>query len=815
MTNLAVVVGIAAHVKPHLNLRSPENDARALASILAEDHGYDLMLRCNEEATRERLLELFQREIAAKVRADTNLVVYFAGHGLVIDSLSRPMGYLVPHDGDDDESTLLPMDAVYAGLEELPCKHVLVILDCCFAGAFRWGQHRDSLSVRAPELYRERYELFLRRPAWQLITSAAADEKAADVLAGMAYGVRREAAINSPFLDALLRGLRGAADIQPPGGDGVVTATELYLFLRQEIERMDDYKQTPGLWTLARHEQGEFVFHVPGRELALPSAPELARENCPYRGLEPYSEKDREWLFGRDRALEQLVERVQAEALTVVVAPSGAGKSSVVRAGLVPRYRDAHPGASVIVTRPSQRDNDAIADAVEQVGVTGSSLLVIDQLEELLALERDAGSRDTYLTAIAQALDSGVRIVATLRSDFEPQFAATLLRDRWQKARFALADMTREELREAIEGPATRAVLFFEPPALVDRLVDAVVGTPGALPLLSVLLSRMHERLVIRADNERLLLESDFEALGGIAGALRERLDELHEQLDAPTQEMLRAVFMRMIEIDGGTIVRRPVRAEELDFGDPLRNAGVRQVWQRLTAPEARLATASGDDHNQRLELVHDAVIRSWPRFDEWIRDRDAVEDLRLERRIATAEHEWRQRHDPRLLWHADPRLDLAVRLGEKPVGLNRREREFVVASIRKRRQGKLIAALTTAVVLAGIGSLGVTIWLQDQAGKRLEAAEKRRAIGEDGAKARLLAGVPGKQDESLLRGIHAVHNALQMGDEVPPAAMDGLVAAIAAEGQLLFHEIRHHGDFSRVGVACTSDGDHVLSTSP
>lgn len=820
---LAVVIGIARHEQTRLDLRTPDRDARDLELLLRERLGWRTILLCNEETTLGRLKDLLEREMPEKTNENSRVLVYFAGHGLVTDSQTQPKAYLVPHDARNDEASLLPMEAVSTALQELRCKHVLVILDCCFAAAFRWRSGRDFGAVLAPELYRERYELFLRRPAWQIITSAAADQKAADVLAGMPFGARGDAGVsrNSPFASALLRGLGGEADMSPPGGDGVITATELYLFVREEIEREIPHgNQTPGLWTLDRHEQGEFIFHVHGREVLLRDAPALARENSPYRGLQPYEEKDAKLLFGRAAVVDALFQRVETSPLTVVVAVSGAGKSSVVKAGLLPLHRKMHPDSLVELTRPSSSGDGAIERALAR---GAQALLIVDQLEEVFALDRNVAFREEYLASLVRARAAGVHIVATLRSDFEAQFASGALSDGWTDARFVLGEMSRDELRQVVELPANRAVLFFDPPSLVDRLVDAVVGSPGALPLLSFVLTQLYERLLRRADGSRMLRESEYDELGGITGALQARLERVHTDLGTEEDRAtLKAVLLRMVELEGGGVVRRSVQRDELTFGEPW-DRRVQHVWGILTSAEARLATGGGDASTGKLELVHDAVVRSWPRFDEWIRDRRVTDGVHLERRVSAAERDWREANrDARRLWHADVRLNVAVRQAADPLGFNARERAFVGMSSRKRRIRRLTVSLLVAIAVTSVAVTFVrSLLAQGEADRQAllaneaRLAERRRAIGERGALAANTASFAGRAGEALALGIGAVGEALELGEAVPPSAIDGLAAAIGASGQLVGRAMPHRGEDPRIwGVACSQDGELVVSVS-
>jgi prepilin-type processing-associated H-X9-DG protein len=253
----AVVMGIDAYAHGIPPLRTAVNDARRVAGVLEADFGYAVRLLA-DDVTRDRLRALFEDSLPAEVQADDRLLVYFAGHGIALDGDDGPAGYLVPQDArPDDRQTFLPMTDLSGWLDRLPCRHLLLVLDCCFAGAFRWSSTRDLGAV--PEvLHRERFDRYIRDPAWQVITSAAYDQKALDVLSGAAIGLRAPDGASgghSPFAAAFLRALEGEADLYPraapgrSGGDGVITATELYLYLRGCVEdeaEDDGHRQTPG-----------------------------------------------------------------------------------------------------------------------------------------------------------------------------------------------------------------------------------------------------------------------------------------------------------------------------------------------------------------------------------------------------------------------------------------------------------------------------------------------------------------------------------------------------------------------------------------
>lgn len=695
---------------PRLRLASPVHDAEALAACLRDHHGYDVLVVRDREATKTRLLDLLDRELPKMLDEARPLLVYFAGHGTATDSIERPRGYLVPADGGRDLDSLLSMDEVARVLGKLPSRHLMLLLDCCFAGAFRWSMGRDLVNPTPPTMYRERYERFLATPAWQVIASAAHDEQAADIVAGLPIGKRDSGDVHSPFLQALLRGLGGSADVSPRRddgsvGDGVITATELYLYLRDEIETASPQErpQTPGMWTLPRHRKGEYVFHVPSAVLALPDAPTLSLDTSPYRGFLVYEEKHAELFHGRSAVTEALREQVEREPITVVVGSSGTGKSSLVRAGLVPALRRAHPDWEILVPiRPGTAPLEALDAALTSRRAAGAAVLVVDQLEELFATQERSRERNVFLERLQDACAAGrLRVVGTLRADLETELWSSPLGHTWESVRFPLGDMTQAELREAIESPAEQKVLTFEPPEMVDRLISTVVAMPGGLPLLSFTLHKLYVDCLRRANNDRKLIELDETGARGIALALREHTDRIYASFDDATRDTMRRVLLRMVTVKGGTISRRQLPLTELGFADLDECRRVELVLDALTGrsgnppgasgPNAdaagygvRLAVRGGTLEGGFIELAHDAVVRDWPQFQIWLRDASEGE-LVLQRTVTAAAMLWdREGRHAGYLWRDDPRLPLTYsRLAAAPHQLNAFEADFVHAASR------------------------------------------------------------------------------------------------------------------------------------
>ncbi|HPV73306.1 MAG TPA: caspase family protein [Gemmatimonadaceae bacterium] len=764
--SIAVVVGIDRYRDGIPELRTAANDARRVGAILGESHGYEVIQLLDEEATQARLTTLLTRELPEGVGPDDRVFFYWAGHGVARDGDDGPNGYLLPVDARrGDEATFLHMPLVHDALLSLTCRHMLVVLDSCFSGAFRWsGTRAAELIDDDAVIHQEKYDRFVRDPAWQVITSAAQDQKAIDQLSTGSLGSRDGDGAHSPFALALFEALDGAGDVIPrKGGDGLVTATELYLYLEERLQlaaQEAGKRQTPRLWPLRKHDKGEFVFFVPGSDLTLPPAPALTFENNPWRGLASYDAADAALFFGRDAEIAALRARVEALPLTVVLGASGTGKSSLVKAGLVPRLAAdgwqvlpiVRPGTTPLVAlaqavgsgdgavaaNPAATATTAagaatatpaaIAARVEALAAAAGGrkvVLVIDQCEELITLVRTPAEREqvlTLLARLAEAHPDTVRIILTLRTDFEPNFDRSAFGERWRAGRFIVPPMSRDSLRAVIEQPAAKRVLYFEPSALVETLLDEVVATPGALPLLSFALSEMYVRYVGRRSADRAITREDYDALGGVVGALRARAEAEHDALDAAHRLTLRRVMLRMVVAEGGNLARRRVSDAELDYPDAAEHARAEEVVRRLTS--ARLLVEGKEaDGEPFVEPAHDALVRGWGRLLDWVREEgEAPFPLAQRQRLARAAGEWEradQASQGGLVWSDAVRsAQLAPLVKARAPWLNRRELEFARRSVR----GRTVRRASTAVAVAMIAAAGAWAFISGrQASERAE----------------------------------------------------------------------------------------------
>lgn len=761
----AFIIAIDSYTNGIPSLRTPVSDGSALARLLGTQHGFEVSTLFDEAATAAGI-HAFLAAMVELTGPEDRVVFYFAGHGVTQQESDGPQGYLLPQDADKvSAARYLSMSALSETLEQLRCRHVLVILDCCFAGAFRWASTRHL--ILAPGLvHEERYRWFIAGQAWQVLASTSPDERALDVASNHALGMRDTGEDHSPFALALLEGLAGAADLHGAGrrGDGVITVTELYLHIEDafaNVGRQAGPSQTPLLWPMKKHDKGQFVFLVPGREPELPPAPPLDVSRNPWRGLKPYLPEQAELFFGRSKVSQSLKQHFDGRSLTAVVGPSGIGKSSLVLAGLLPLL----PDTVVVTLKPGARPLDSLVAAVGRPLSTGAELasalgqrltgdtcqvvLIIDQLEELYTMSAESQRGDEFLKILADCLaDTTVplRIVCTLRSEFEPRLLQSPLAPHWHAARFIVPQMTQDELRRVVEGPASVRVLRFESEELVDRLINEVVQMPGALPLLSFALDAMFRSYLDSGREDREMTTAEFLALkGGVVGALQATADRLVAEMTPEQRATARRVLERLVSVEAGEFARRRVARSELLSLDSVEGGRVLEVLKRFD--EARLIVSDDSGGMAQYELAHDSLTLSWQSLVGWVRD-DAQRIFDL-RRLTTDVELWYAsgKQETGLLWSDDTRRAALVPLQREAFpGLNAMEREFVAASLRRAERIKRIRWFTAAALI--LLAVGATIaaalaWDRSQiAVSRQIAAQSTLAARENELSTALLLGV-------------------------------------------------------------------------
>lgn len=694
--NHAFIIGINDYRNGISPLETAVNDAREIASLLGGDfHGYTTHLL--ENGTKSEMEAMFT-QMKAKIKAEHRVIFYFAGHGIALDTdEAEPKGYLVPSDANgQDRSTLVPMDALGATLKELDDQdlhvHVLLILDCCFSGAFKWASGTRSFTFDENDiLYEERLLRFTKHRACQVITSASHDQKAADVLP-TDFGTRDTGGIgdkdNSPFAWALIQALlEGKADVERENlktgkkeSDGVITATELSAYLRDTVEpltREEGTGQSPSFFPLKQHDsKGEFIFLNPKSKLNLPSAPDYN----PYLGLRVFGENDVKHFFGRDAAIAEIEASLQGTSLLVVSASSGLGKSSTVKAGLFPKLKAAGKFQHMHCIRPTD-GTKPLKDLPKALKEAGKHLIVIDQLEELFHLEEDARAEfeQQLIKTSAGIKRSTAKMLLTMRSDFEwhlrdSDFGKTFWdEEKIREFLYRLPPMKREELEQIMLKPADMIAYDFESEQMIDQILEEIDNAPGALPLLSFTLSKLYE---FRDTDNRIFRLKDYtEKLGGINGALSATADQVFASFEPQEgkgavnetnrlqgkQAILRNLFLRMVRLNDGSYTRRRVylnksskilkhkALNELDYPDHLDEM-VEEVLEAIGGGQeeakvgkpmlAQLVIRGQDNQGPFIEPLHDSLLNFWGKGLGWIRE-FGREHLVLQRQLWQAVEEY------------------------------------------------------------------------------------------------------------------------------------------------------------------------------
>ncbi|MEU9456275.1 helix-turn-helix domain-containing protein [Streptomyces sp. NPDC048277] len=415
---------------------------------------------------------------------------------------------------------------------------------------------------------------------------------------------------------------------------------------------------------------------------------------APYRGLAPFGPDDHELFFGRDRLIGEVRELVRGHRFAVVFGPSGSGKSSLLRAGLVPRLRDEienldHPATLRIVTpgaQPATTHGRLLAPAAGEP----ETWLVVDQFEEVFTLCRDRAERVRFIDLLLSARepDSRLRVIVAVRADFYARCAEHRgLADALRGSGLLVGAMTADELRETVVKPAQAAGLLVER-ELTARIVAEVLDRPGALPMLShALLETWRRRW------GRLLTQGAYDSAGGVSGAIAASAEEAYGRLSAEQKCAARQLLLRLIAPGENTSdTRRPLLGPELqDWTDP----SVPSVVERLA--EARLLTV--DDAG--VQLAHEALITCWPRLRDWLEE--DRERLRHHRRLTGDTRAWLETgRDPGSLYRG-ARLARAQEIfadDERADGLNSAlttsEKAFLTAAAEARSAERRTVTRTT-----------------------------------------------------------------------------------------------------------------------
>jgi WD40 repeat protein/serine/threonine protein kinase/energy-coupling factor transporter ATP-binding protein EcfA2 len=483
----------------------------------------------------------------------------------------------------------------------------------------------------------------------------------------------------------------------------------------------------------------------------------LLEPQNPYKGLRAFEEADAVHFFGREGLVRHLLAKLSSPAgrFLAVIGPSGSGKSSVVKAGLIPLLRSgaqiesehwfvarmvpgAHPlqeletallsiavGNFETLLDQLRQGKAGLLQVVPQIlpDETAELVLIIDQFEEAFTLVEDETERNHFLDSLVAAVkapSSRLRIIITLRADFYdrpllyPGFGELV-----QAHTEVVLPLSSEELQEVIVGPAERAGVALEP-GLVAAIVADVTEQPGALPLLQYALTELFER---REDH--LLTLDAYRSSGGVRGALARRAEELYQSMEPAHQDATRRLFLRLVSLDESLEdTRRRARWAELMSVQREHKQAMQAVMDAYG--KYRLITFDHDPQTREptVEVAHEALIREWVRLRGWLdENRD---ELRTQRRLAAATAEWiKANRDGSFLATGTRLAQFETLVASTRLGLTDDETTYVHASIAlRKRAARRVQLFIAALVVFSLVALTLAVFAVD----RQQRAENARA---------------------------------------------------------------------------------------
>ncbi len=539
------------------------------------------------------------------------------------------------------------------------------------------------------------------------------------------------------------------------------------------------------------------------------AATDATRRN-PYKGLRAFEEADADDFYGRTtlvRRLREALSRRVASRLVVLAGPSGSGKSSVVRAGLLPELRNTETDVAVIY--PGSAPTTTLSAAIEGLDQDPKSVLVVDQLEELFTLASHADLADFLdtLSAIATA-PNGPWVLVTIRADFldrllaQPRFASLI-----EPGLILVTPLEDHEVRDVVVGPASRLGVAVEPD-LVAAAVSQVAHRPSVLPLLEFALTDLYER----AGGQTMTLAA-LEAAGGISGALVRRAEEIYEGLDPTDRATIRQILLRLVTVtEDGEPLRRRVLAEELQVLPGAGNVMAQCGEHRL------LTFDRSPDGKPTVEVAHEVLLREWPRLAGWINEaRDA---LRRYHQLAEAATDWEDndRADgfllsgSRLARFADwSSADLALSQSAETFLAASREAEAEQRREQRRKRRLVLAGFGAAAVIALVLAVAALLARNDAESSAARAqTEAQTAFANELSAAALLA-IDDDPELAILLSLQSL--ATNPGTEVSLDHKTTLRQAMEADILVARHTVAAPGEL--LGMDLAPDGSSLAYWNP
>ncbi|MEP0880975.1 caspase family protein [Trichocoleus sp. ST-U3] len=677
MKRYALVVGIAEYSSRNglEKLEKPPSDAEAVARVLQKYGEFQEVKRLPENWISRDCCEVGRTELTGEVltealrkflleqSANSEALIYFSGHGIaVFDRLSEEQeGFLATSDCKievQDQQIIsqkngISLRSLNKLIDKSRVSSLVVILDCCHAGSFLEKDLVNRTLTAFNSAERDYYLL-------------AACRRTEQAWEGENYSI---------FTEALLKGLAE----EKAESDGQIICDQVFAVIDAELKGKGQEPIRMGLGrsiTLVKYPKKVPVVSVP-------------REECPYQGLKAFEEEQKQFFFGRQQVIDNIRQKLNQKAFVPIIGASGSGKSSVVRAGLIPLLKERESGWRVLKPiKPGiepltelrgafkeffqgakekplygfiKNDPEGLVKLIERLPDLERFLLVIDQFEEVFTVcpvEEDRRRFIELITQVAEIDDSRLAVVTTMRADFlEPCLQYESLTQLIQNQAIYIPPLMGGNLEKAIAKPAELQGYRLED-GLLGEILNDVKGA-GSLPLLQFALTELWEKR--DRQNHQLTLEQ-YKAIKGAIGSLNRYAEKVYTYKDFsedfPTeertqqeQEWIKRIVLRLVrtgEEEKDTRQRQPkskllaIAADNLEEREALNELIDELLQGRLLVTgeaEERTDIADSVEDAKMIDLAHEVLMEGWTRFTEW-----RQEDRQLRRlvdQIEDALREW------------------------------------------------------------------------------------------------------------------------------------------------------------------------------
>ncbi|AFZ14084.1 peptidase C14 caspase catalytic subunit p20 [Crinalium epipsammum PCC 9333] len=720
MKRYALVIGISAYDSNYLpKLAKPAASAEAIAQILEQHGDFQEVRRLPanwlssdrsevgiSKLTANELSKELKRLLEVQLKDGGEALIYFSGHGFVMpDNMGESEAFLAASDtqiGVENGQVIwqrnsISLRSLSKKFSESKVNNLVVLLDCCHSGSL------------------------IESKVVQQVLTFAGDRSIALMAACRDFEKAYEGGAESPysiFTTALLTGLSRSQNENAEE----VTSNKLNTVIEQELRGTGQepvcliYKQP---MTIVRYSA-----IAPG---ILPAKTELQRDN-PYLGLYPFEEKDAERFFGREQVIWDVINCIDHNPFLAVMGSSGSGKSSLIKAGVLPKLRQRYQWQIAVMT-PGKNPRQKLIEVLEQRQTEETTfLLIIDQFEEVFTLCEDQVECQGFFRLIAKEVSKSeyeTRIAVVIRADFMSKCGdyaeiADLInasRPTGYVVKSLCLPEFRTDIEQAIALPALRQGVSFES-GLVAEIVSDVIADPGALPLLQYALKELWKVCIEQPENpEPCLTWKGYEQIGKVGGALTKQANLIYDSFSKAEQQFVRYLFAEeLVQLgEGEKVTRRRTtwkRLESIAYPPELTKELVREVVNQLAIQ--RLIVTD----EETVEVAHESLLSEWALLKQWI-DTDR-EKIRLKHRIESECRDWQEKYqksDKALLMGA-----LLATVEEKLDWEKLPEAEYVKKSLEKRDHE---LTFYRATLIGAVASLFCITVIAIFAGVKWQAADR------------------------------------------------------------------------------------------